>query len=802
MNEQSPQAGKKFSFDIASALAIAGIVLLAPIVFIPGSTVSLLGTKVAIIAILVCLSLIGFVVARLLRGSIVIPPLTLIGALWLVPLAYVLSTLFSGVNPVYALAGDELESDTLGFMLLLALIGTLTALTLRRAKDFKNVLVAFGVSLGILLVAQFLFIIVSRVSPGLVSPADNLIGAFGDIGMLAGLGIVLTLIAFRFFSFGKVLRPLLIVGMVLAFVLIALVNSPVIYAVVGLGSLGLFIEGMLRRRTQVKDPELEDVSTLAEEAGTDVAPAQSGSVALPLVTLIVSVFLIIGGSIVGNALSSVTGVSVLDVRPSWNATFDIGSHTYASSPLFGSGPGTFGEQWLRFRDRNLNDTLFWNIDFGAGIGSIPTSFVTTGALGVLAWLAFLALFFLIGIRTFLFRLPEDGFMRFASIASFTLAAAILVFAFFATPGPVILALGFVFIGMFISSLRYGKDRPEWAIIFSRTPRLGFMIVFGLTLLLLASIAGAYAVIERYAAAGSYGSAFQALSRNDIDAAERDISRSVTLVPTDRAYRLGAAAGIERMRMIAADTTLDPNVAQQQFQAALSNSIAAGLEAARLQPNDYQNWTVLGNVYQSVASLAIEGAYEEAKISYERAAALNPTSPVIPYVIAQLELTEKNMAASEERLLAAVSLKRDYIPAILLLSQLKVQTGEAREALEAAEAAAYLAPNEPSVLLSVGLLRAGINDMPGAITALSRAVELNQSYANARFFLAALYSYTGDKENALLQLRAVSALSEANAAAVAEDVASLEAGENPFPLTRLRSLGIPQAPVAEPEPAAN
>ncbi len=797
MNESVPQASRRFSFDAASAWILTVSVFVSLVGFIPGSPVSLLGTKASVLFLGVLLTFIAFVIARLVKGSIVVPPLTLLGALWLVPLAYLLSALFSGTNPVFALFGTEFEADTLGFILVLAMLATLSALVIRRSKDFLRVFVALGAGFGIALLVQLGFIISAKLFPGSVSPVENLVGTFSDIGMLSALGIALALIALRFFSFKLLPRIAIWVGIALALFLLAIINSPINVVLVGIMALGLFIETMLRRRAPAEDEELAGVSTPSPDSVEESAPAGSGNLVAPIIVLLLSVFLLLGGSTVANALSSLTSINVLDVRPSWQSTFDIGSHTYASSPLFGSGPGTFGEQWLAFRDRGLNDTIFWNVDFQSGIGFIPTSFVTTGAVGVIAWLAFLSVFLFVGLRTLLFRLPKESFLKFVSIASFVGSAFALALAFFTVPGPIVLAVGFLFLGLFVSSLRYGKDRLEWGLIFSKSPRLGFAIVFGLTLLVLASVAAAYVVVERHLANVSYAAALQALSSGETDTAAAAISHAIELAPTDRSYRLAAAIGIERMRAIAADTTLPANVAQQEFQGALSAAIAAGAEAARIQPNDYQNWTVLGNVYQSVASLRIEGAYEQAKAAYERAAALNPTSPVTPYIIAQLEILEGNTTLAEERLLASISTKRDYIPAILLLSQLKVQMGEAREALEAAEAAAYLAPNEPSVLFSVGLLRLGTGDAKGAVTAFSRAVELNPQYANARFFLAATHANQGRIAEALAEMRTVAAMSPENAAAVAADLSALEAGRNPFPTERVRSLGIPQPPVAEP-----
>lgn len=795
---QDTPSMKRFSFDTAAVWIIAAVAFLSTVAFIPNNTVSLFGTKVSILATGALVALIAYIIARLVRGNIVFPPLMLLGTVWLVPLAYGISTLFSGANQMRALFGVEFETDTFGFIIIMAVLATLAALALRQASHYRLFFKTLGGTFGVVVVAQLGFIIAAKAGAP-VSAVTNLVGSFADLGFLAGLGVVLSLLAMRFLTLTQRVKIALWVAIGAGLLITVLANAVLVWVLIGLVSLGLFIEAIMRRRASGHDADMEGVSTMSADEDSDYSAGEARSLGAPLVTLLVSLFFLIGGATIGNAFAASLGINVIDVRPSWQSTFDVGSHTYASSPLFGSGPGTFSEQWLKYKDRSLNDTVFWNVDFASGIGSIPTSFITTGIVGVLAWLVFLGFFLYSGVRALLFRLPQDTFMRFVSLASFTGAAYVLVTMFFVAPGPIVVAFGFLFVGLFISSLRYGKGRLDWGIVFSKNPRVGFAIVFLMTLMLLASVAAVYVVLGRYMASAAYGEASVALSDGNVDAADAAIQRSVTFAPSERAYQLAAASGIERMRRIANDTTLSASTAQQQFQAALSASVNAGLAGTQLGPNNYQNWVVLGTVYQSVSALGIQGSYESAKAAFEKAMALNPTSPVLPYVIAQLEIGKGSGVAAEERLLASVNLKRDYIPAIVLLSQLEIQLGKASEALQAAEAAAYFAPNEPAVLFQVGILRSGTGDTAGAIAALSRAVELNQQYANARFFLGALLATQGKYPEALEQFRAIAAYSEENATAVAADIATLETNKNPFPASRMKSLGIPTPPVTEPTP---
>ncbi len=795
----APAAGsRRFSFDSAAIWVLALSAAFAVVTFIPSTTISFLYTKVAILAIGALIALAFFILARLTRGNIIVPPMPILGALWLIPLAYGLSALFSGAGITTAFFGTQLEVDTFGFILLMALFATLTALVFRRTSQYR---VFFGVATivyAIVIVAQLLFVLFGHLMPTLISPSVNLVGSFMDLGMFTGLGVSIILLSQRFLTLSSKQKIASWLGLGVGLLILALTNSTVVWILVALVALGLFIEAVLQRQPRGNEADLDGVETLTtvEEMDTMAETRDTQGLAIPLIALVISLFFLIGGSTIGSALTTAFGTNVLDVRPSWQSTFAVGSHTYAASPIFGSGPNTFGQQWLKFHDRSLNNTIFWNVNFNSGIGFIPTSFVSEGLLGALAWISFIGLFLFFGLRALLFRTPVDPFARFVSVAAFTGTLYVLTLMVFAVPGPTILITGFLLIGLFISSLRYAGARQEWGVVFAKNPRVGFVIVFVLTLLLLASVVAAYVVIERYLADHDYAKAAASLSVGNLAAADTAIAHSILFAPTDRAYELAAQIGIAHMNQIANDTTLAPAQAQSQFQTALSGSVQAAQQATKLGPNNYQNWAVLGTVYQTVVPLNIDGAYANAKAAYAHAIALDPSDPAIQYTLAQLDIAKKDPVAAEADLVQAISLKSDYTQAIFLLSQLEAQQGKAKDALQAAEAAAYFAPNDPTILFQVGILRSANGDTAGAIAALSQSVQINPQYANARFYLAVIYAVQGQYAPAIAQLQAVAALSPANAQAVAADIQSLQNGKNPFPASQLGALGVAQPAVTD------
>lgn len=776
------------SLDTISIWALFASLIVSLFIFVPSASIPFGATKTFLLAAGAIITLALYILARLARGNVISPPSALVGALWLPVVAYALSAAFSGVSFSSAFWGTSLEPDTLGFMLVVAVLGTLAALILRRAEHYSSFLRVSAYVFCIIVALQVIVLIVGQFAPSTISPSFSIIGSYNDLALLLGLGVVGTLITLRFMEFSKRIHQALVLGVVGALVLLAVANSSLVWILLALVSLGLFVESVMRRSPGVSDADLDGVG-----GSMDPEPIETNegnrSLILPLAVLAISLFFLIGGTL-GGALANSLNVNVLSVRPSWQSTISIAQKTYGTSPVFGSGPGTFGVEWLKYRDASLNSTVFWNIDFSSGIGFVPTSAVTTGILGVLAWIAFFALFIVFGIRTLIRRAPEDAFIRYVAILSFVMSLYLFTTAIFGLQNSIILALAFVFAGLFVSTTRFAEGSRQWGIIFSRNPRIGFVIVFSLTVLLLASVAAAYTLVGHYIATSKITSAGNAFSTGDLDAADRESQNSVSFAPSVAAYKIQASVASARLNQIVNSPTMTASAAQQAFQTALSAGINAALTATRLAPSDYQSWIALGNLYAQAVPLGVAGAYDSAKTAYEKAQDLNPTNPQIQYILAQLDIANKNIKGAKDNLKVAIALKQDYPAAIFLLSQLEVQDGNVSEALAAALAAAYFQPNDPNILFQVGILYAAQSDFANAVAALSLAVDVNPQFANARYFLSAVYAKQDDFQNAIAQMEAISAMSEDNAKAIATQFAALKAGKNPFPANLLSITPAP------------
>jgi len=288
MDIVAPAKKRGFSFDGFSAWMLALAVPLAIVFFIPSTTVPLVSTKIGILVLAVALTFVAFAIARLSHGSLSLPPLVLLGSFWLIPVAYGLSTLFSGVSFDHALLGVEMEVDTLGFVTLLAVLATLGAFVFREAKEYKRFFTLFVGAISLAFVAQIGIIIASKMMS--TFPAStNLVGSFTDFSIVTGAGMILALLSLRFLRLSTLLRIGLYVFMVLGFLVLVIANSNTVFVLVGLVSGALFIEAVLARKL----PEQMHLTSTGGNPHARLGSVGHGAkLILPLLCLIVSLFFV------------------------------------------------------------------------------------------------------------------------------------------------------------------------------------------------------------------------------------------------------------------------------------------------------------------------------------------------------------------------------------------------------------------------------------------------------------------------------------------------------------------------------
>jgi tetratricopeptide (TPR) repeat protein len=743
-----------------SLLALAAIL---PVCVLTNTLVPTLFTKTFIGGALILITTILFAIGHIKSQELPIPRSLLLAVSWLIPAAYLLSTLFStGATSFF---GERLSMDSAAFMTFTILALTASAITLYNPYRALGVYLAMLAAAALLTLAELLLLF----APGLPSALGitlssiSLVGSLNDLGAFFGLIMVFALLSLLLLPMTMFIRSILWATLLIGAFFLALVNLTVLWVMVGVFALGCFIYSITG-------------NYLKSGEGT------SFSVAALLITLLCGTFLFASDGFTG-ATAERFGVGQLDVRPSWQSTVEVGSSAIAdSSVIFGTGPGTFYHAWAQYMPAGISATMFWLADFPFGIGLVPTSFVTTGLLGAIAWLVFFGVFLYQGLRSLVLssRAEPGDIASYLHVTSFLGALYLWVLAVIQVPSPVLVIYAALLTGVFIASQRFGAfGKKHIELRFKQNPRVGFLATLVLTLLILGSVGGLYGLTTRHMAEAAYREALNEINTTaDVEVAYQYNLRAVTLNGSDVYYRLLSNLDVLRLRALIASGQQLTEANREEFQTLIARAVANAREATARDEADYQNWINLGTVYQSVVPLGVDGALESAIQAYDRALALRPSSPSVLLSKASLERSRGDTAAARPLVEQAISLRNQYSDAIFLLAQFQLEDADTENAIRSVEAITLFEPQNPVAFFQLGLLWYGTEDYVKAAQSFERAISIDTQYANARYFLGLSYWRLGDDRSALEQFRAVRETNP-ESAVVQSIIENMEAGREPF-----------------------
>lgn len=678
---------------------LAGIVL-GLLLFLPQTWFPLMAAKVAAAAVLFLLAAVLYALAWW-RGTAEAPPKA---SLWLIllPLVYGISFIFSA-DRALGVMGAGIGFDTLYFTTLLAATGIVGAALFRGAADawmFMRV-----VLISTTLAAVFQFCVLAGV-PGLFSDhSTNLIGKWNDFGLLVGLVAFLLLISIETGRAGLRGRIVAWVGLAAALVLLALVNFPTSWGILLVAAVCLAAAVWVGHRRVAW--------------GALVAAA-------------VAVVFLFFGAALNTQLAKVIPVSSLEVRPSLQSTYAVTTAAHGASvshAALGTGPNTFGLSWLTFKPAEVNQSLFWNLDFVVGYSTLATAFSTVGLSGALMWLLPLVL-----VLAALWRARAGE----RALLAWTLGASVLMWwgmlALY-VPSVNMLLVAFAFVGVALGALSATHTKH-----LSR-PLSGLLAL----VLVVALLWGAAAGVRRVMAQSYEGMSSAALSAGDIDGALHLAGRSVAIEPMPENLRLVTSADASKISQLSQATS---SSAGQQAADLLKSAVASAERAVALDPQDYLSYMTIGQLYELMVPLKITGAYDSAHAAYAKAAELSPLNPSIPLLMARLESEGGTQQGLADALKKSLTLKPDYTDAILFLAQVDIARQDLASAIRDTQVAAQTAPGVPSIWLQLGLLYYAGGDTKQAIPPLEQAIKIQPDYANAQYFLGLAYDAQGRAQDAL------------------------------------------------------
>jgi len=468
---------------------------------------------------------------------------------------------------------------------------------------------------------------------------------------------------------------------------------------------------------------------------------------LPIFLLIIALFGLFT-NVTRNFLVVLPQEQVLGQSESWGVGFK-GAIENVKSGFLGSGIGTFHYDFSKFRSSRFNQTsLLWQIRFDRAGNHLAEILGTMGFLGLISYIALIGFFLM--ISWFILAVTRKGEL-FPGLPLIMAFLALLISQFFYYQNT---TLAFTFwLMLSLSVVSWQKPISEKTISFKDFPELS-LIVTTLLIILGLSILGCYFFAGKfYLADMKYTDSFGQISEKRIDS----LARATKLNPYQTQYKIILARAYlnevltEMGRAVPDEAAISFNTQQ---------AIALAKEASDFSPNSVAGWETLGMIYREIRGVAA-GATEWGIKSFEKAISLEPTNPVLYTELGKLYLLSNDAQKAKDNFAKAISLKGDYVDALIQEVLISEREGNLEEAISKMENLANSYPFNVEVAFQLGRLYFNGDRLDDAILQLERVVTIFPNHSNAQYALGIAYTKKGQKEKAISAFEKVLELNPGN-----------------------------------------
>ncbi|OGL66940.1 hypothetical protein A2856_00345 [Candidatus Uhrbacteria bacterium RIFCSPHIGHO2_01_FULL_63_20] len=511
------------------------------------------------------------------------------------------------------------------------------------------------------------------------------------------------------------------------------------------------------------------------------------------------------------------------ISPTYGISMQIALDTLKEgklSFLFGSGPGTFVEDYAKHRPVEINQSAFWSVRFDRAKSHAITSLATYGAIPFLLATAFFVLLGYAAVSRILKeRDGEEWKMTFVFLVGWvTILLAHVLYASSMTQSFLLFALSGLLAAQALPTVK--------AVDFSTNPRFGLAGSFAFVVMLVGTLTGVGVVVQRYGAELAFASAVRMdRAGKPVEDVIAKLAEAVNRNPASDLYwrNLASAVLVQAGGLV---STMDPQSPKaedtQKLQQLVSLSVTAASNATAIAPHQAGNWVVRGAIYRDLMSF-VGNAEDFAAASFQEAINLEPASPSHQVDLARVHLAVADRAraltgnkdaeiarkakealpvelkAAEDALKAAVALKADYAPARYYLAVLAERNNKLADAAAGLAALTRQNPMDVGLSLELGLLYLRMKDAARAIVELERAKSVSPDNSNVMWFLASAYEVAGKRDQAIALVDRVRELNPGNEAVV-KRLERMRAGELttvlPGPVEE-GEVKATEAPVTEP-----
>ncbi len=454
-----------------------------------------------------------------------------------------------------------------------------------------------------------------------------------------------------------------------------------------------------------------------------------------------------------NTLNNIPQEVLLSQGVSWQT----GASALLSRPILGTGLGTFGYSFARYKPESFMKSDFWSLRFDRAGSHIAELFGTIGVLGMLSYLFLIAWFII--ISWFILEAkskcqnPKSQSSPKSQIPIMVCFIALLVSQFFYYQN-ITLAFSFwLFLGLGVLSWQKPVKEKIWK--FNDFPEIGLVFNCCFWVLLIAGLVFYFVAGKFYLADTYYRKQLTTAGDN-----LQYLEKTVKWADYRTSYHTALAGGY--LNLINQEFLKPTNEIDQNFLAQKTmQAIDQGQRATQLSPNRVQVWETLGIVYRDVRGLA-EGASDWAVKSFEKALELEPLNPAIYAELGKLKIDEGKNEEGRQFFGRAIAVRGEYWEAELQSALLDEREGETEKATQKLEDLKSRNPFSTEIHFQLGRMYYNGQEIEKAISEFQQVLILFPNHSNARYSLALAYEKQGKISMALEQLEQVLLLNPGNA----------------------------------------
>jgi len=436
---------------------------------------------------------------------------------------------------------------------------------------------------------------------------------------------------------------------------------------------------------------------------------------------------------------------VLSQKISWQIGLG-GATDSVKNGFLGSGIGTFNYDFAKEKPASINGSWLWQVRFDRSGVYLAEILSTMGFLGILSYLALLAIFFM---ASYFFLQQKSQALLLLMVFS---ALVVGQFVYYQNT---VLAFFFWFT-LGLSVIAWQKPIREKVISFKNFPELSLVFSTIVILVGVGILALYFFSVKSYLADMNYANA-QALSAT----AERTalLEKAVRLNPSSPQYR----AVLARAYLSDVLTEMQKPQADQdatKIQLLVATAINQARAATELAPKQVAMWETLGMIYREIKAVAT-GAVDWGIKSFQEASSLDPQNPIAYTELGKLYLASGQNDQAREQFAKAIAVKSDYTDALIQQTLLYEKDGDAQTALREMEKLAVDYPTNSEILFQLGRLYFNNNQITKAIEQFKNVIILAPDHSNAHYSLGVAYANQGKKTLAIQEFEKVLELNSGN-----------------------------------------